>query len=206
MFLFGRKPKSESESKPVQRERMLTVDGVGEVRVVQSLRAKRISLTVDAAGRVRLTYPRGVSCARALEFLDTRAEWIAAAKERQAARAAERPRIEYTPERIAALRREAHDDLPPRVAAIAARTGLKYNKLSIRAARSKWGSCSGRNDISLSLYMMLLPEHLRDYVIIHELCHTVHHNHSLRFHALVDMLVGGRERELDKELKTYRIR
>ena len=206
MFLFGRKPKSESESKPVQRERMLTVDGIGEVRVVQSLRAKRISLAVNGAGRVRLTYPRGVSQARALEFLMTRTAWVAAARERIARRAAENPPKEYTPEQIAAMRRAAHQDLPPRVAAIAARTGLKYNKLSIRAARTKWGSCSGRNDISLSLYMMLLPDRLRDYVIIHELCHTVHHNHSPRFHALVDSLVGGRERELDKELKKYRIR
>ena len=200
MFLFGRK------SKPAQRDETLSVDGIGEVRVVQSARARRVSLSVNAAGGVRLTYPRGVSRERALEFLNERAEWIAAAKERQAARAAARPRIEYTPEQTASMRRAAHEDLPPRVAAIAARTGLKYGKLTIRAARSKWGSCSGRNDISLSLYMMLLPEHLRDYVIIHELCHTVHHNHSPRFHALVDRLTGGRERELDRELKQYRIR
>ena len=200
MFLFGCK------TKPAQRDETLCIDGIGEVRVVQSARARRVSLSVNAAGRVRLTYPRGVSRARALEFLNTRAEWIAAAKERQAARAAERPRIEYTPEQIASMRRAAHLDLPPRVAAISARTGLKYNRLSIRAARTKWGSCSGRNDISLSLFVMLLPDRLRDYVIIHELCHTVHHNHSPRFHALVDSLTGGRERELDRELKKYRIR
>ena len=200
MPLFGRK------TKPAQRDETLCIEGIGEVRVVQSARARRVSLSVSAAGRVRLTYPRGVSRERALEFLSTRAEWIAAARERQAARAAERPRIEYTPEQIASMRRAAHLDLPPRVAAIAARTGLKYNRLSIRAARTKWGSCSGRNDISLSLYMMLLPDRLRDYVIIHELCHTVHHNHSPRFHALVDSLTGGRERELDRELKKYRIR
>ena len=200
MLLFGRKTKS------AQRDETLCIEGIGEVRVVQSARARRVSLSVSAAGRVRLTYPRGVSRERALEFLSTRAEWIAAARERQAARAAERPRIEYTPEQIASMRRAAHLDLPPRVAAIAARTGLKYNRLSIRAARTKWGSCSGRNDISLSLYMMMLPDRLRDYVIIHELCHTVHHNHSPRFHALVDSLTGGRERELDRELKKYRIR
>ena len=200
MFLFGRK------SKPAQRDETLTVDGIGEVRVVQSARARRVSLSVSATGRVRLTYPRGVSRESALSFLESRREWIAAAKECQAARAAARPRIEYTPEQIAAMRRAAHEDLPSRMAAIAARTGLKYGRLTIRAARTKWGSCSGRNDISLSLYMMLLPEHLRDYVIIHELCHTVHHNHSPRFHALVDSLTGGRERELDRELKTYRIR
>ena len=203
MLLFGRKTKPQTA---LRRDETITVDGIGEVRAVQSARARRVSLSVNAAGRVRLTYPRGVSRERALEFLRTRTEWIAAAKERMAARAAERPRIEYSPEQIASMRRAAHLDLPPRVAAIAARTGLKYGRLSIRAARSKWGSCSGRNDISLSLFTMLLPEHLRDYVIIHELCHTVHHNHSPRFHALVDALTGGREHQLDRELKGYRIR
>ena len=53
---------------------------------------------------------------------------------------------------------------------------------------------------------MTLPEHLRDYVIIHELCHTVHHSHSLRFHALVDRLVGGCEKALNKELRAFTIR
>ena len=89
---------------------------------------------------------------------------------------------------------------------IAAETGLRYAKLSIRASRTKWGSCSGRNHISLSLFLMTLPEHLRDYVIVHELCHTVHHDHSPRFHALVDRLVGGREKALNRELRAYAIR
>lgn len=51
---------------------------------------------------------------------------------------------------------------------------------------------------------MLLPEHLRDFIILHELCHTRHHNHSPQFHALLDSLVGGRERLLNRELKQYR--
>jgi len=75
-----------------------------------------------------------------------------------------------------------------------------------RASRTKWGSCSGRNHISLSLFLMTLPEHLRDYVIVHELCHTVHHDHSPRFHALVDRLVGGREKALNRELRAFTIR
>ena len=84
--------------------------------------------------------------------------------------------------------------------------GFSYGRITIRASRTKWGSCSFRNDLSLSLYLMALPERLRDYVIVHELCHTVHHDHSPRFHALVDRCLGGQERALDRELKSYVIR
>jgi predicted metal-dependent hydrolase len=52
---------------------------------------------------------------------------------------------------------------------------------------------------------MTLPEHLRDFVILHELCHTRHHNHSEAFHALLDRCVGGRERELNSELRKWTI-
>ena len=108
--------------------------------------------------------------------------------------------------RIEELRRAAKADLPGRIGRLSEATGLKCEKLSIRASRTKWGSCSGRNHISLSLFLMTLPEHLRDYVIVHELCHTVHHDHSPRFHALVDRLVGGREKPLNRELRGFAIR
>ena len=71
--------------------------------------------------------------------------------------------------RIEELRRAAKADLPGRIGRLSEATGLKCEKLSIRASRTKWGSCSGRNHISLSLFLMTLPEHLRDYVIVHEL-------------------------------------
>ena len=108
--------------------------------------------------------------------------------------------------RIEELRRAAKADLPARIERLSQLTGLKYAKLTIRASRTKWGSCSGRNTISLSLFLMTLPEHLRDYVIVHELCHTVHHNHSPRFHALVDRMVGGNEKALNRELRAFAIR
>ena len=104
-----------------------------------------------------------------------------------------------------ALRTRAKEVLPERIARLSAATGLRYEKLSIRASRTKWGSCSGQNHISLSLFLMTLPEHLRDFVILHELCHTVHHNHSPRFHALLDRLTGGREKALNRELRACSI-
>ncbi len=182
---------------------------LGEVTLSQTLRARRISISVRATGVVRLSYPYGVSQKRALAFLEQKAEWIEAARERLARkRAALPPQLPpaEAKARIEELRRAAKADLPPRIERIAARTGLKYAKLTIRASRTKWGSCSGRNHISLSLFLMTLPEHLRDYVIVHELCHTVHHNHSPRFHALVDQLVGGHEKALNRELRAFTIR
>lgn len=182
---------------------------LGEVTLSQTLRARRISISVRATGAVRLSFPYGVSQKRALAFLDQKAEWIGAARERLARKQASMPPQLSPAEQkahVEELRRAAKADLPGRIARLSEATGLKYEKLSIRASRTKWGSCSGRNHISLSLFLMALPEHLRDYVIIHELCHTVHHNHSPRFHALVDRLVGGREKALNRELRAFTIR
>jgi len=182
---------------------------LGEVTLSQTLRARRISISVRATGAVRLSFPYGVSQKRALAFLDQKAEWIGAARERLARKQASMPPQLSPAEQkahVEELRRAAKADLPGRIARLSEATGLKYEKLTIRASRTKWGSCSGRNHISLSLFLMALPEHLRDYVIIHELCHTVHHNHSPRFHALVDRLVGGREKALNRELRAFTIR
>ena len=184
------------------------IDGVGEISLVRSRRARRITLTVRPTGLVRLTVPCGVSRARALAFAETKVAWIASARQRVAARQAAVPPLppEAERERIEELRRAARVDLPPRVERIARMFGFSYGRITIRASRTKWGSCSFRNDLSLSLYLMALPERLRDYVIVHELCHTVHHDHSPRFHALVDRCLGGQERALDRELKRYVIR
>lgn len=182
---------------------------LGEVTLSQSRRARRSAIRVSRAGGVRVSFPRGVSQRKALAFLESKIVWVECARERLAARqAALLPALppEQEKARIEELRRAAKADLPGRIERLARQTGLRYAKMTVRAARTKWGSCSGKGNISLSLFLMTLPEHLRDFVIIHELCHTVHHDHSLRFHALVDRLVGGREKLLVRELRSYSIR
>lgn len=202
--------RSASLGKTVRTEAVETVDHprLGEVTLARSSRARRISIRVRATGAVRLAYPCGVSRRRALDFLEQKVGWILAVRERlERQRAALPPQLPPAERkaRIEALRRAAREDLPERMARLAAETGLRYEKLSIRASHTKWGSCSGQNHISLSLFLMTLPEHLRDFVILHELCHTVHHNHSPRFHALLDRLVGGHEKALNRELKAFSI-
>lgn len=206
MIGWGRKSGAAGRAGRVEMTEVFDHPRLGEVTLAQSPRARRVSIRVRATGAVRLAYPFGVSRRRALAFLDEKADWILSTRERLARRrAALPPQLPPAEQktRIEELRRAAREDLPERIARLSAATGLRYEKLSIRASRTKWGSCSGQNHISLSLFLMTLPEHLRDFVILHELCHTVHHNHSPRFHALLDRLVGGREKELNRELRRF---
>ena len=175
---------------------------LGEITISSTRRSTRLSLSVRPSGEVRLSYPPCISQKRALEFLESKAEWVLGVKAKYAARPV---RKALTQAEIEQLRAEAKEYLPRRVAEIAGALGFSYGRITIRAARTKWGCCTAQNNLSLSLYLMTLPRHLQDYVIVHELCHTIHHNHSAKFHALVDRCLQGRERELAKELRLYNI-
>jgi len=103
---------------------------------------------------------------------------------------------------IEALRSEAKEYLPQRTEFLANKFNFKFEKVSVRNAKTRWGSCSGKNNISLNIHLMRLPEHLCDYVILHELCHTIEKNHGKHFWTLLDK-VSGNAKGLDKELKNY---
>ena len=104
---------------------------------------------------------------------------------------------------IETLRVEAWQLLPERVERLATEHGFRYTGLTFRNAVSRWGSCSARNTLSLSINLLLLPDHLIDYVILHELCHTREKNHGPGFHALLERVTGGLHRLLNRELKGY---
>lgn len=184
----------------------------GDVELRNSARALRIGLRITADGRVQLIIPAGCGEGEAVRFMESKIGWIHRTLQRVALRRTlHEPalRRDMTPEeqrrRIELLREQARNDLPQRIERLARQTGLGYSRLTLRAVKSKWGSCSPTNAISLNIFLMILPEHLRDFVIIHELCHTVEHNHSPRFHALVNRHTQGREREWERELRTYTI-
>ena len=84
--------------------------------------------------------------------------------------------------RVSAETGEGLEELKPLISEkLSAFTGLSYQKLGIGSAASRWGSCNGKNEIRLSWRLVLLPEELIQYVVIHELCHTAEHNHSAAF-------------------------
>jgi predicted metal-dependent hydrolase len=98
-------------------------------------------------------------------------------------------------------RKEAREILPARVQHLANQFGFIYQKVYIKNLKSKWGSCSSTGNINLNLSLMLLPDYLIDYIILHELAHTREHNHGGGFWKLLNTITGGKARQLDKEIK-----
>lgn len=103
-----------------------------------------------------------------------------------------------------ALRSRAKSVLPTRLQSLARQFGLTYRSVKINSSTTRWGSCSTRQDINLSYYLMLLPARLVDYVLLHELTHTRVMNHSEQFWAMLDAFTGGQSSVLRNELKKFR--
>lgn len=114
------------------------------------------------------------------------------------------PSCHYSDAQLRELTLRARQQLLPRLAELAQTHGFRYLRASVRPSRTRWGSCSMRGTISLSVFLVLLPPHLQDYVMLHELCHTREMNHAPRFHFLLDTLLQGREAQLRRELRQHR--
>lgn len=92
------------------------------------------------------------------------------------------------------VRRRARATLPARVRALSQETGLTYSRVNVRAQKTRWGSCTREGVISLNQNLLFLRPELADYLIIHELCHTVHMSHSARYWNLVKRFAPGYQR------------
>lgn len=103
-----------------------------------------------------------------------------------------------------ALRRNAKIILPPRLYALSLQHNLSYKSVKINSSSGRWGSCSARGNINLSYFLVLLPKHLIDYVLLHELAHTREMNHGERFWALLDGMTDGKAQLLRSELRKYK--
>jgi len=104
---------------------------------------------------------------------------------------------------LAAWRLEAGKYLPGILQELAMKNNFTYNKVTVRNNRTRWGSCSRDNNINLNIHLIRLPAHLCEYVVLHELCHTLHKHHQKSFWQLLDKVTGGRAKILDKELNAH---
>lgn len=134
-------------------------------------------------GRVIVRAPRIVTLQQIERFVREHEDWIQNALSRQAAKQAAHP--EPTAAERAELIRRAKEVLPQRTAYWSQRMGLYPTQIRITSAQRRFGSCSSEGHICYSWRLMQYPPEAIDYVVVHELAHLKHMNHSPAFHALV---------------------
>lgn len=153
--------------------------------VIRSKR-KTISISVSHDGKVTVRAPERITDTDIRRFIDEKRVWI----EKQLIHAEEirtqqNARGEITEETIRDLKEKAKLNIPSRVYQWARQIGVSYGKITIRHQKTRWGSCSSQGNLSFNCMLMMCPEEVIDYVIIHELCHRKEMNHSARFWAAV---------------------
>lgn len=152
---------------------------LGPCYFVRHRRARRYLLRVDADGRLRITIPRGGSQREAGVFAVTHLDWVARQRSRLSSMPAPAVPVED-------MRRRARKELTPRLLELAAQHGLAVAEVSIRGQRTRWGSCSRTGRISLNWRLLLMPDWVRDYVLLHELMHLRRFDHSPAYWAHVE--------------------
>ncbi len=176
------------------------IDGVGPVLFERSKRAKHLNISVRPYKGVRVAIPDGLSFKKAEEFVHSRTDWIKKHLDRM-----KRLEREHEAKSGTALdidRVKAKRKLSRRLNYLSAKYGFTYNRVFIRNQRTRWGSCSRKDNISLNMKLIRLPDELIDYVILHELVHTRFKNHSKQFWDELDkILVNGKG--IDAQLKQY---
>ena len=168
---------------------------VGVIRYIKNNRAKRIVISVKP-DFVRVTVPRRQTMKNAQKFVEQKIDWIKThSKNMQLLRkkSEELPKIK---------REEAREKLGKRLSELAQKYNFQYNRVSIRNQRTRWGSCSSKDNISLNMKLLHLPENLIDYILLHELVHTRVKNHSKDFWNELETVVPN-ARTIDKQLREY---
>jgi predicted metal-dependent hydrolase len=168
----------------------------------KSSRSRHIRITIKPTREVIVTVPRWVSLRAVERFVKTKEPWIqqkiqefrAHKKHNKLPRLSERDYKEH--------KARARQIITARVDYFGTELGLEYNRIAIRNQSTRWGSCSSKNNLNFNYKLVFLPDELRDYVIVHELCHLREMNHSSRFWALVEDILPD-YRTSKRELMTH---
>lgn len=168
-------------------------------RLRRSSRARTVSLGVHCDGAITLTLPLRAAESLGERFLKQKADWLLKKlsfyEQFTHTGLARLGRRDYL-----AHKEEARALVHARVAYFNARYGYAYNAIAIKNQKRAWGSCSNKKNLNFNYKLLFLPEALRDYIIVHELCHLAEMNHSSRFWQLVAQEVPA-YKEIRKELK-----
>lgn len=170
-----------------------------QVKIIYSKR-RSISVEIKPEG-ILVRAPKGMSRRAIYNFLAEKQDWI----EKHWKKIQERREIieqlpRYTEEELKVLVQKAKLVIPPKVEKYASMVGVDYGRITIRKQRSRWGSCSSKGNLNFNCLLMLFPDAVIDSVVVHELCHRKHMNHSAAFYAEVER-VFPEYRKCNKWLK-----
>ena len=139
-------------------------------------------LEVTEEGRVIVRAPMRIPQAEIERFIQKKSQWIERSLEEMQRRKLENCNLEkLSMEEIRLLADKALKVFPEKTAFFAKKMGVTYGKITIRNQKSRWGSCSAKGNLNYNCILMLAPEEVQDYVVVHELCHRKEMNHSERF-------------------------
>lgn len=182
--------------------RVIAIKGVGPVLFEHSKRAKNICIAVRPVNGVRVAVPLKVSFSQAEQLVYRKIGWIKnqrdkmrLLKEKHKRLVNGNPYMDWEKAKI---------NLIERVAELAEHYNFTYGKVTVRNQKTRWGSCSPANNISLNGKLTLLPAELMDFVILHELVHTRIKNHGKVFWSQLKAVCPMAE-EFDRRMKMYRI-
>ena len=163
----------------------------------KSARAKHLRLTIKPTQTITVTVPKHTTLQQAQKFLQSKQAWIQ--KHLHKLQQQEQLTQDY-PKLSQEELNKAQDELFSRLDYFSDKYNLPYKKAVFRNQKTRWGSCSAKNNISLNINIAYLTKELQDYILLHELCHIKHKNHSKKFWAKLDSYVGGRAKLLQKDM------
>jgi len=150
-----------------------------QYRLVRSDR-KTVAIQLMPEGEVVVRCPRRMPLGAVERFVTEKRSWI---EKHLAMQLPKAPPL--TKGDLQKLTEQAKTLLPDRVAHYARLVGVTYGRITVRSQKSRWGSCSAKGNLSFNCLLMLVPEQVADYVVVHELCHRKEMNHSARFWGAV---------------------
>lgn len=167
-------------------EKIYTDSTIGIITFRKRKGIKRMAIRVHPLKGVSVSVPYLVPFSAAVAFFKLKREWVIKTVARQHERYKGVQKAD--PHQVQTLRRQAKAELPQRLAELASRYGFTYNRVVIKHNSTNWGSCSALGNINLNLNIVRLPAALRDYIMLHELCHLRHRDHGQGFHLLLEHL------------------
>ena len=162
-----------------------------EIEIIKSNR-KTIAIEVRQDLRVIVRAPKRASNREIMKFVEQKQDWIAKHLAYMQIRYEETRRAkekQFTDDDIRKMKDEAKRVIPDRVKYYAGIMGVTFGKITIKNQKTRWGSCSSKGNLNFNCLLMLTPDKVRDYVVIHELCHLKQMNHSKMFWAEVEKVM-----------------